>query len=467
MGLMKSALAPPASRARVTVPEAVLIRGAPRMRAKLNLFQRTMLRWRELYPYNVVHAVRVANPLDPRRLQESISRRMQAIGMTGLVLEPRVGTLASEGGAEVPELRVFAAGADPLATLWNEIEVQLNTPFRRAGRVRAFRFFAVAAGGDSCYLALVYDHFIAGGDAVALLLRSIVDDYARGEAAGRSQALSRFAPPAYWRLALHRPVTTARALLRLPRLIASTRRCARPPGPRNPDPYNGLTALRLGPEDAAAVRRAATAWDVTLNDLLLAALLQALAPLAQGRAGARRSELAVASIVNIRQDLPAAATDTFGPFLAPFHVTHPVPAGMSLQELAREVHAESLRIRREHLYLQTLAALGIAGVMWPWLSGEQRERFFPKYHPVWGGISMLNVDALWERAGSDERPPAEYFRAISTGPACPVVLAVTATGGALQVGISFRVGVFSRATVEQVKVALQRSLEGLRGERGE
>ena len=42
--------------------------------------------------------------------------------------------------------------------------------------------------------------------------------------------------------------------------------------------YNAVTSLELPPDLYAAVRRAAKAWGVTLNDLLLAMLLTALAP---------------------------------------------------------------------------------------------------------------------------------------------------------------------------------------------
>ena len=43
------------------------------MRGKLNLFQATMLRWRELHPYSAVHAVHVAMPLDAVRLEAAIA----------------------------------------------------------------------------------------------------------------------------------------------------------------------------------------------------------------------------------------------------------------------------------------------------------------------------------------------------------------------------------------------------------
>jgi hypothetical protein len=469
MGWTRPSLAPPAPRAIAgrKLPSARVPASAAEIAAKLNLFQRTMLRWRELHPYSAAHAVRVPKPLEQARLEHLITRRLAAIGLTGLVLDPRRGWLRREWVADPVELKVLADGGDPLAALWNELEAQLNTPFPHAGRVSAFRFLAVPAN-DGFYLGLVYDHFIAGGDAIALLMKGVVDDYSHAEAVTPPAPRSRLAPPLYRGLLLHHPLSVLWATLRLPSFIACARRSIRPPGSRDGNPYNALGYLRLGPDDVEGLRRAATAWGVTLNDLLLASLLLTLAPLAPERTRARRRrELAVASIVNIRPDLPASAADTFGPFLASFHVSHAVPTGIGLRQLAQDVHAESARIKRERLYVQTLAGLGVSGLMWPFLSPGQRERFFSKYHPVWGGVSLLNINAVWERAGGGEAAPGEYIRAVSTGPACPLVLTVTAARDVLHVGISFRADVFSRATVEGVKAAFARSIESLREGPGE
>ena len=59
----------------------------PRVRVReggrLNLFQRMMLRWRALHPYNPVHVVRVPAALDAERLRACIGRRLERAGLTG------------------------------------------------------------------------------------------------------------------------------------------------------------------------------------------------------------------------------------------------------------------------------------------------------------------------------------------------------------------------------------------------
>ena len=48
---------------------------------RFNLFQRMMLRWRELHPYNPVHVVHVPQALDAGRLGACIRERVEALGL--------------------------------------------------------------------------------------------------------------------------------------------------------------------------------------------------------------------------------------------------------------------------------------------------------------------------------------------------------------------------------------------------
>jgi len=434
-----------------------------RVVGRLNLFQRAILRWRELYPYTAVHVVAVSRPLVKAQLQDQIRRELERAGLTDLVLDADHGQLRSGGGPAVVALRILQGGADPVRVVTTEIEAELNAPFARDGRLNPFRFFAVDRG-ESFYLGLVYDHFIAGGDSILLLLKRIVDRYGAGETAEPAASSPAVKAPAYRSLVLHNPVRFAWAMLRLPGLIASSLRCFRPRFAPGDNSYNAVTSFCIGSQDVTYLLQASKAWGVTLNDLLLASLLLALSPLAAERTQARRRrELAVASIVNIRQDLPPSAGDAFAPFLASFHVSHTVPAGITLRELAQAVHAQTARIKRDKLYLQSLATLGLSGLMWPFLSAERRQRFFSKYHPVWGGISTLNVGALWERASPRSAPPVEYLRAGSTGPVCPVAFVVTSVGDVLNVVVSYRTAAFSRATMDGVTAEFVLRIEDLRG----
>src|SRR5262249_3909990 len=158
---------------------------------------------------------------------------------------------------------------------------------------------------------------------------------------------------------------------------------------------------------------------------------------AERRRAPRRNELAVASIVNLRGELASDADSTFGQFLSSLRVSHPMPSAIDLRQLARDVHAETSRVRKRRLYLQSLLALGAAGVGWRFLSVERRRGYFAKHYPIWAGVSAVHVDPLWALA-LPELPAGEYLRAVSTGPLAPMVFAISTLGSALWVGVTFR-----------------------------
>jgi hypothetical protein len=431
------------------------------MRGRLNLFQRMMLRWSELHPYSGVHVVRVHAVLVEARLEAAIARRLEHRGLTGLEVDPKQRWFRYRGGPAEVNLAILPATQDPLGAVCAEIERQLNLAFPRGSTANPFRFFAAAAG-DSHYLGLTYDHFIASGDSIALLVKEIADGYA-GETSPAPRAPALY-PATYRRLVMRNPIAFLRSFARLPDLLARSRRSFRPRYARIDDPHNGFAYFRVGQAEFAGLRRVARVWGVTLNDVFLASLLDALSPLAIDRRDApRRRELAVTSIVNVRQDFGIDLRDTFGQFLCSFRIAHPVPEGIQLRDLAHAVHAETARIKREKLYLQTIVALGLSGLMWPFLTVARRRGFFAKYYPAWGGLTTLDIDALWGRRDPDRSGALDYLRAGSTGPLCPVVFAVTIAGDALHVGASYRSAAFSRADVDAVMAGFGRCLESMKG----
>lgn len=434
------------------------------MSGRLNLFQRMMLRWRDMHPYSAVHVVRIPRPLGEVPLVERIGRTLEAHGLTGLVLDRRHQRFDYEGGPAEVALEVLPGGADPFGVVCREIERHLNLPFPHEPRENPFRFFAVTSA-DSFHLGLAYDHFIAGGESIALLLDAIAEACAGAACAGAasSGAAPELYPGTYRGLFLRHPLASAKGLLSLPELVAASRRSFRPRYRLEEGAHNGFAYFRLDPDQFAALRGAAKAWGVTVTDVVLAGLLQALSPLAADRrSGRHRRELAVASIVNAREDFGAEPGRVFGQFLASLSVAHPVPEGIGLRELARDVHAWTGRIKRDKLYLQTIMALGLSALIWPFLSGPRREGFYAKYHPVWGGVTPLNVDALRGKSGRNGVRSWEYFRAVPTGPLCPLVFAVTTARDTMHVGVSYRTAAFSRTTVDGVTAAFRRCMDSLK-----
>jgi len=428
---------------------------------RFNFFQRMMLRWRDLHPYNPVHVVRVPVVLDAERLRAGIAERLESLGLTGLAVDRAHWRYRYEGGPAAVDLSVLGGGGDASGLLSRTIEREFNRPFVPAQREQPFRFIAIDEGA-AFQLLLVYDHYVASGDSIARLLTHLACALVRPGAAPAPLAMD-CRSASYRGALLRHPGWVLRSLLGVPRMVAEARRAWRVPYTRVEDGRNAYLGVQVDAARTAALRAAAKAWGVTFNDLLLACLLLALSPLAaRRRDAARRNRLAVASILNMRRDLHPDARDALSPFLAAFRVSHAVPEGIGLQQLAQAVQQQSSRIKRNHLYLQSLLALGLSALLWPLLSPLQRAGFYPKHFAVWAGITSLDLNALWGQAadGADSAG-LDYLRAVPTGPLCPLVLAVTGVHEQLHLGFAFRTSAFSREAVDALAGALLRQADGL------
>ena len=421
------------------------------MRGRLNLFQASMLRWRELYPYIAVHVAELPGPLDAARLEREIAAYLTALGVTGFSLDAARRRFDYAGGPAAVTVEVLAGGGAPLQVIEREMERQLNVPFPFEGSFNPFRFFAIDAGG-SFHLGVAYDHVVAGGDSIVRLLKGIASRYA-----GIPEvpfAAPRLYPPTYGRLFRRNALKFYLGQYLLPAMILRARRAFRPRYPYGDDWHNGVTSLELPSDVYAAVLRTAKEWGVTLNDLLIAMLLTALSPEVPDRANAhRRREIAIASVINIRRELGPDTETAFGQFLSSFLVSHPVPEGGTLRAVASDIHAQTQRVKRRKLYLQTLHMLAYGGLAWPYMTPGQRRQVYAKNYPVWAGMTMLNVESLWHSAPGEARV-LHYLRAGSTGPFSPLVMWPASVGDCLHIGVSYRTAAFRREDVDRISAAL-------------
>jgi len=423
---------------------------------RLNLFQRTMLDWRELHPYIAVHAARIVGPLRHAAVKRAIDATLEETGLTGLELDRHRGRYEWRGGRSSGALEVVAAGEDWATTLATVFERHLNEPFAADGAIDPFRFFAIDQG-DAFFLGIAYDHFIAGGDSIIVLLNAIADRYAGS--ASPAAPLSRY-PRTHWRLFARHPLHFVRGLARLPAMASSCRRTVRPRYREIADGRNAFTFFTLDPAEYLALRKAAKAWGVTLNDALIALLLLAQdAQMPNRDRTKRRHELAVASIMNLREAHRVDQRGTFGQFLSSFRVSHPVPPGITLRELAQDVRGATARVKREKLYLTTLGAIAVDRVVGRFRNREQKMGVYAKSYPVGAGVSSLNVNALWHSA--DGGGPPAYIRGVPTGPASPIVVAVTTSGDTLCAGITYRTAAAGPDDIRKIQACIRSRIQAL------
>lgn len=425
------------------------------MRGKLNSFQKTMLQWNHLHAYNAVHVVRLAGALDLPQLTGVINDIVAQRGLTHLTLDLQRQTFDYGGGSGELPIQVITGRGEPLASLTAEMERQLNTAFDLSGDFNPFRFFVVPEAG-SFLLGLVYFHAVADAESIVLLLRELAAAYAGTVAREQAEPLEHY-PKSYDNLLRHQPQVIGRRLLGLPDQARKLRSSLRVPASDPENMRNGLRLFTLGREDLQGLVVTAKAWQVTVNDVLLAALMSSVARLAGNRgASGRRKNISLGCIVNIRKDLGVDSPRTFGLFLGSFLVTHAVPEGISLQQLASELRDQTSAIKRQRLYLGTPWELALARRLLAFFSPNQRKKFYQKNYPLWGGVTNMNLNSLWPTV--EATPTPDYFRAVCTGPVTPLVLSVTTVGDHANLGLTYRTGIFLEAALEQIQSSLRETL---------
>ena len=427
------------------------------MNGRLNSFQKTMLQWNDLHPYNAVHAVRIPAVLDYERLNEAITGTLESHGLTGLKLDREKGTYRYHGGRAMCDLQLISGGANPHDTIYREVERRLNTDFTARDHFNPFQFFVVPQTESACWLGLAYFHPVADGESIVRLLQDIVRRYREGPRPGPGSPWNLY--PAGSSLLRH-PTLLARKLLALPAQARNLRCSCRPAFLDAQDGHNGVSWFSLPPAALVSLLAAGQAWEVTVNDVFLALLMKAVAPLASGRTGAtKRRKISVGSIVNLRSDLELDSGRDFGLCLGSFVVTHEVPDEMTLPELAKEMRRQTLALKNNRLYLASSLDLALGRLAFSFFSPERRRKFYQKHYPLWAGVSNMNLNSLWPQR--DDEEPVDYLRAVSTGPVTPLVLSVTTIRKVVNLAITHRTTVFPASAIAQISHYLADTLNHL------
>ena len=421
------------------------------MAGSFNTFQRTMLLWDELHSYNAVHVAKVAAPLDAERLRVTLVRVLEGRGIA------RIGISADgrrfdfrDGPADV-DIKVLRGG-DVREALRAEIEWQVNERFPRTAAFTPFRFFVVVEAG-AFWLGVAYFHAIADAEPVVRLMGDFIRAYASGDTVEKfarwgcdhtTAARRPWRPGLWWR-----KLASARSQ------FSVMRRSIRPLCYDSNEMRNAVELFTLDGDALAALKSAARAQGVTLNDLFLALLMSALAPMAAAQRKPGRSLLALGCIVNARRDLGSAEEDEFGLSLGSFSVACEAAESQSVAELARAISTQTQRLKTGGLYLANTMELSLTLRLLSFFSTERRRRFYAKNYPLWGGITNMNLSNLDPQSPG---APVDYVRAVSTGPATPLVLSITTVGGRVNCSLSWRVSFFSSVEIARVRERFESSV---------
>jgi hypothetical protein len=379
-------------------------------RAPLNLFQRLICQWDKLHPYNAAQILQLAGPADIAALDATWQD-------TYRTLFPKYTPISIQSVAANPSLADFITG-------------EMNRPFNNQSPFRPF----VLDHGSHHYAGIVYHHWAADSVSIRMLLREwffrrYAPDRARTTPFDRPRG-SPFVPErANW--------SVGDGLLSSLRWAARNRHVARVDH-RGYDDFNCRFALHnLSPGLVAPLLAYARRHGATLNDLFLAVTAEVCKQFVPLKPTARRPDLGLGTIVDLRPYSRENLSNTFGLFLG-FTSTVCRPADLAtFPRLLKSIATQSQFDKRARVPLfsplRMLAGLGV-GKIYP---RRKIIEFYRKRIPLAGGISNVNLNRAWP-GEFHPHPLLDYIRVSPTGPMMPVVFTPTTLGENLNLGFTYR-----------------------------
>lgn len=402
---------------------------------RLNVFQRVILQWERLHPYNAAQAMRLTFSPGLADLTESWRTTIARLGLGPVRVEAdRVIHAYSPTAIERSKVRVVP----PDVTLASHLSAELNQQFE-AGEL-PFRPFV--SGGDT--LGVVYHHWVCDSVCIRQILRHWLNRLT--DPSGPPPAAMLPARRGYW----HHFGPEASGWPVLPTILQQMTQAARMRRCRRLKTAGGSMDVRFHDHHAPlglidAVRQCAKLRGVKVNDLFLAALARVAAGFEGLEHPGRRKDLALGTIADLRGLSGRPVGDAFGLFLGFQNTFVGRRALADTDRLIRTIAAQSDQARRYHLAQASQIRMAMALLAGYRFDDPDLSEFYRKRMPLAAGISNVTLNPGWAR----ERHPqiiAEFMRISPTGPFMPAVVTPTTLGQQLHVGVTTRNSAFTDAT---------------------
>ncbi|MBL8877832.1 MAG: hypothetical protein JNG88_01830 [Phycisphaerales bacterium] len=416
-------------------------------REPLDAFQRAMLSWEKLHPYNAVHAAKLSEQFDAAALGRAIRATAESIGIGDLHIAPnrRESAYSAAGHARIVQL---VDSADEDEALRQIAAAELNTPFA-PGAQFPFRWFAWnQIDGRGHWIVMSYRHVAADGLAAEAFLRSVLERYRPGSLRPQNTSVQRIAPAQPRVLNVIRRAEMRRCFSAAMRLHRRLRSSHKMPDERGRGDAVGLQSLALSNESTNLLLAACRSFGIGLNDALLAALACAIAQATPDRhTSRRRRRIALATMLSTRP--PHQQRIAFGMWLADAVVVVDRPDA-SFDDVLKQIIAELKPWKADRMGAAAVAAMRFELVrfVWPLFGLRHNRRSYRKVFPICGGVSTMRV-----LSDSDSRSSEilRYFRAVPCGPAAPLALAATRHDAGIELALTHRL---SSQSEEQARALL-------------
>lgn len=428
----------------------MLMMPAGRPHCKLNDYQQLMLKISRLTPYNAVHAVK----LKPQQadistlhmaLELAINESLQTLGLGLPIFSDAHQDLSFHSEVQ----NCFLNTKNML--LQAHVNIEMNKAFQQDEL--PLRFFLLASEHDH-YLSITYNHWIVDAYGISRLIE-VIFGHASGDMV-RPLSLSApnmkaCFPKIYGNLApFYRLFTVLSSALRFCsayRPLINNIECTE----------SGNSAYIFEPDVILGLSKYCKQAKISLNDLFVAILAQLFGDVShmermhshQKRFKAKRDQIVIAVISNIRQQSRLCLDHVFSLFLGFFYLSFKSPEGQTLQDLSQDIHLKTKYLKKSSAALKHSLLFKVQNWFWDNKKNDHAKyRLFNKNTPITLGISNMDMRHL-----SPLLQPSieQYIRFSPTAMVCPLVFNLSTFNQYLSLGISFRKACYSDEAVAQIQ----------------
>ncbi len=416
---------------------------------RLNAFQKLMLHWSELHPYNAIHAFKLVGPLRADDLRNAVQETFirEGIGEAEVSLDGRLFRHTTDFEPTIQTTRCNPHELEE--TLASQITSEVNYQFGRPS-CKPFRFLAVETGENSHHVLLSYDHWVADSTAARLLARRVLGRYLSLQIPENDATLDLY--PRTYRDQFPSRLGGWRVIPTAVRSMSAwlTNRCGRQVANSVSSQRTvGFELLRTAPGTVEKLREYSHSLGVTVHDVILAAASRSLDAHLPCKASQKKRDMGLGTIVDLRGDAADELNESLGAFLSYYAVGRKRKSGEDLRKATQEIAAATRKIKRQRSYLGSLFTVQLSNIIWSRLNEDSRQFYMRNTLPLTAGVSNVYLRTSWiNKYGKDL--VLDYFRGVSTGPAMPLTLTPTTLNNRLSIGASYRLTAFTQAKINAV-----------------
>ena len=400
---------------------------------RLNSFQRLMLGWDELHPYNSLAVVEVRRAVTVEEVRRAAEMERLLHGLGPAQIDAARGVcvfLPDAGSVEVDTVEPLP-GEDARQTLQRHTAAELNRRFV-LGKDVPFRL-AVIACRPYPFVSFTYHHWLCDGLTSGYLFRRILahllgvplDHEPVWSFDNVADERMLFAHRGDWR----RSAAIAWEILR--EGLNGSAICQ----PRRPGPFDATVAVRLlntPPDLLDRLRATVRNTGGTVNDVLMAVVAGAVDRALPERLRNRWARtLTLGNITNMRPLAGNALHQHAGLYLGFFLIHCRAKLPRNLVERVRLIRRQSARIKNANLHVGSLTGIRLAARVWPWVPRRYRAALARTPLRVTVGLSNLRYPLDWYGPQwNDLLGP--FWRVVPTGQNTPLSFGITTVGATMQ-----------------------------------